>query len=202
VYDALLRGTSSNLVVHTPFARHRQAFKAREYVVFESPKLPIGDTLHAFLPRRPTINKTPSGIEIEGVEYLAAADLTEEQKEREAVQDVVILGEVTVHGVPVSSSCSWPDPTGTFFVGSIPYSWPCETVRRASQLSQGLCTSPMCFYTRHRSQIPRYSLDRWQTIEECGCIEGISLVMRMVRWLGGGETLLVRQIFLVTKDHS
>lgn len=59
--------------------------------------LPIGDTLDAFLPKKPTIDKTPSGVEINGIEYLATADLTEEQKEGKTVQDVVILGEVTVH---------------------------------------------------------------------------------------------------------
>jgi len=93
-YDAFLRGSSSSIVVRTPFARHRQTFKAREYVVFEPTALRVGDTLDAFLPRKPTINKIPSGIEIEGVEYLAVADLTKEQKEENlTVQDVVILGE-------------------------------------------------------------------------------------------------------------
>lgn len=96
-YDAFLRGLSSSIVVRTPFARHRQTFKAREYVVFEPTTLRVGDTLDAFLPRKPTINKIPSGIEIEGVEYLAVADLTKEQKEEKTVQDVVILGEVTAN---------------------------------------------------------------------------------------------------------
>lgn len=94
-YNAFLRGPSSNIVVHTPFARHRQTFKAREYVVFEPTTLRVGDTLDAFLPEKPTINKTQSGIQIEGVEYLAVSDLSEEQKEGKTVQDVVILGEVT-----------------------------------------------------------------------------------------------------------
>lgn len=94
-YNAFLRGPSSNIVVHTPFARHRQTFKAREYVVFEPTTLRVGDTLDAFLPEKPMINKTQSGIQIEGVEYLAVSDLSEEQKEGKTVQDVVILGEVT-----------------------------------------------------------------------------------------------------------
>lgn len=93
-YNAFLRGSSSNVVVHTPFARHRQTFKAWEYVVFEPTTLRVGDTLNAFLPEKPTIKKTPSGVEIEGVEYLAVADLSEEQKEGKTVQDVVLLGEV------------------------------------------------------------------------------------------------------------
>lgn len=94
-YNAFLRGSSSNVVVHTPFARHRQTFKAREYVVFEPSTLRVGDTLDAFLPEKPTIKETLSGVEIEGVEYLAATDLSDEQKEGRTVQDVVLLGEVT-----------------------------------------------------------------------------------------------------------
>jgi hypothetical protein len=83
-------------------------FKAREYVVFEPTALRVGDTLSAFLPDKPTINKTSSGIEIEGIEYLAVADLTEEQKGGKMVQDLVILGEVTIDRVPILSSYSWP----------------------------------------------------------------------------------------------
>lgn len=95
-YNAFLRGSSSNIVVHTPFARHRQTFRAREYVTFEPTTLRVGDTLDAFLPEKPTIKETLSGVEIEGVEYLAVADLSEEQKEGKTVQDVVLLGEVTI----------------------------------------------------------------------------------------------------------
>jgi len=95
-YNAFLRGSSSNIVVHTPFARHRQTFRAREYVAFEPTTLRVGDTLDAFLPEKPTIKETLSGVEIEGVEYLAVADLSEEQKEGKTVQDVVLLGEVTI----------------------------------------------------------------------------------------------------------
>jgi len=70
--------------------------------VFEPTALRVGDTLDAFLPRKPTINKIPSGIEIEGVEYLAVTDLTKEQKEENlTVQDVVILGEVTANRTPI-----------------------------------------------------------------------------------------------------
>ena len=83
-------------MVHTPFARHRQTLKAREYVVFEPTTLRVGNTLDAFLPEKPTIKETLSGVEIEGVEYLAVADLTEEQKEGKTVHDVVLLGEVRV----------------------------------------------------------------------------------------------------------
>lgn len=100
-YNTFLAGSSSNVVVHTPFARHRQTFRAREYVVFDSTTLRVGDSLDAFLPEKPIINKTPSGIEIEGIEYLALADLTEEQKEGKTVQDVIILGEVIVYRVLV-----------------------------------------------------------------------------------------------------
>jgi len=95
-YNAFLRGSSSNVAVHTPFSRHRQTFKAREYVVFESATLPVGDTLDAFLPEKPTIKETLSGVEIEGVEYLAVADLSEGQKEGKTLKDVVLLGEVTI----------------------------------------------------------------------------------------------------------
>lgn len=65
--------------------------------MFEPTVLRVGDALDAFLPRKPTINKTPSGIEIEGIEYLAVADLAEEQKEGRTVHDVLIFGEVTVN---------------------------------------------------------------------------------------------------------
>ena len=153
-YNSFLRGSSPKAVVHTPFARHRQTFKAREYVVFEPTALRVGDTLDAFLPEKPTINKTPSGIEIEGIEYLAVADLTEEQKEGKTVQDVVILGEVMVHRAPILSSYLWPGATGTFLVGTIPYSWSSEAVRRVSQLPQGLCTSLTRFYHRHHFLTP------------------------------------------------
>ena len=51
--------------------------------------------MDAFLPEKPTIKETLSGVEIEGVEYLAATDLSDEQKEGRTVQDVVLLGEVT-----------------------------------------------------------------------------------------------------------
>ena len=95
-YNAVLRGSSSRVAVYTPFARHCQTFKAREYVVFEPTTLCAGDPLDAFLPEKPTIEETLSGVEIEGVEYLAAADLSEEQKEGKTVQDMVLLGEVTV----------------------------------------------------------------------------------------------------------
>ena len=84
-------------MVNTPFARHRQTSIVREYVVFEPTALQVGGALDAFLPEKPKINETPSGVEIEGVEYLAADDLTEEQKEGKTVQDVVILGKVTIH---------------------------------------------------------------------------------------------------------
>jgi len=93
-YNDFLRGSSSSVAVHTPFARHRHMFKAREYVVFESTTLPIGETLDAFLPEKPTIKVTLSGVKIEGVEYLAVADLSEEQKEGKTIQDVILLGEV------------------------------------------------------------------------------------------------------------
>jgi hypothetical protein len=96
-YDTFLRGSSPNVVAHTPFARHRQTFIVREYVVFEPTALGVGGALGAFLPEKPKIDETPSGVEIEGVEYLAAADLTDEQKEGKTVQDVVILGKVTIH---------------------------------------------------------------------------------------------------------
>jgi hypothetical protein len=95
-YNALLRGPSSN-VIHTGFARHRQTFKAREYVVFGPTTLRVGDSLDAFLPEKPEIKETLSGIEIEGVEYLAATDLTEEQKQGKTVRDVVIFGEVMAY---------------------------------------------------------------------------------------------------------
>ena len=119
-YNAFVRGSSSNIVVHTPFARHRQTFKAREYVVFEPTALRVGDTLDAFLPEKPTINNTPSGIEIEGVKYLAVADLTEEQKEGKMVQDVIIVGEVTVDRAPIilfvlMTECNRDIPLGDNF---------------------------------------------------------------------------------------
>ena len=104
-YNAFLRGSSSNVVVHTPFARHRQTFKAREYVTFEPTALRVGDTLDAFLPEKPTINETLSGVEIEGVEYLASTDLSEEQKEGKTVHDVVLLGEVTTDLTPILTPC-------------------------------------------------------------------------------------------------
>jgi len=129
-------------VVHTSVARHRQTFKAREYVVFEPTILPVGDTLHAFLPEKPTIKETLSGVEVEGVEYLAVADLSEEQKEGKTVQDVVLLGEVTIYQAPLSSSYSLLGSTGTFVMGTIPYPRPCETVRRFSLLPQRLCAFP------------------------------------------------------------
>ena len=96
-YNAVLFGPSSNVVIHTSFTRHRQTFKTREYVVFEPTALHVGNPLDAFLPKKPVIEKTSSGIEIEGVEYLAAADLTEDQKEGKTVHDVIILGEVTIY---------------------------------------------------------------------------------------------------------
>lgn len=96
-YNAFLRGSSPNVVANIPLARHRQTFRAREYVLFEPTTLRVGAALNAFLPEKPAIKQTPSGVEIEGVEYLAAADLSEEQKEGNAVQDVVILGEVKIH---------------------------------------------------------------------------------------------------------
>ena len=101
-YNAFIRGSSSGVVIHTPFARHRQTFKAHEYVVFEPTTLRVGDTLHAFLPEKPKIKKTLSGVEIDGVEYLAVADLSEEQKEGKTVRDVVLLGEVMIYRVPLS----------------------------------------------------------------------------------------------------
>jgi len=101
-YNAFIRGSGSGVVVHTPFARHRSTFKAHEYVVFEPSTLRIGNTLHAFLPEKPKIKETLSGVEIDGVEYLAVADLSEEQKEGKTVQDVVLLGEVMIHRVPLS----------------------------------------------------------------------------------------------------
>lgn len=64
----------------------------------------VGHTLDAFLPEKPTVNNTPSGIEIEGVEYLAVADLTEEQKEGKTAQDVILVGEVTVDQAPILPS--------------------------------------------------------------------------------------------------
>jgi hypothetical protein len=172
-YNAFLRGSSSDAVVHTPFARHRQTFKAREYVVFESPTLRVGHTLDAFLPEKPTINKTPSGIEIEGIEYLAVADLTEEQKEGETVQDVLILGEVAVNRPLILPSCLWSDPTGTLFVGTIPHSWSCETVRRVSQHPQGLCTSLTRFHGRYHFLISPL---------EDGRRSGDVVVSRLSRW--------------------
>lgn len=83
-------------------------FKAREYVVFEPTTLRVGDAMNAFLPKKPTIKKTPSGVEIEGVQYFAVADLTEEQKEGKTVQDVLILGEVTVGRAPILPSYLQP----------------------------------------------------------------------------------------------
>ena len=142
-YGAFIRGSSSGVVAHTPFARHRQTFKAHEYVVFEPTTLRVGDTLRAFLPENPTIKKTLSGVEIEGVEYLAVADLSEEQKEGKTVRDVVLLGEVMIYRAPLSpTSCSSPGSTGTFLMGTIPYPRPRETVRRFSLFPQRLCASP------------------------------------------------------------
>lgn len=63
----------------------------------------MGDTLDAFLPEKPTIKTTLSGVEIEGVEYLAVSDLTEEEKEGKRVQDVILLGEVR-HSPPSQGS--------------------------------------------------------------------------------------------------
>ena len=83
-------------MVNTPFTRHRQTSKLREYVTFELPALCLGDTLDAFLPKKPRITETLSGIEIGGVQYLAAADLSEKQKDGKTVQDVIVLGEVTI----------------------------------------------------------------------------------------------------------
>jgi hypothetical protein len=141
-YSAFLRGSSSSVVVNTPFARHRQTFKAREYVVFEPTALRVGDTLHAFLPAKPTIKETLSGVEIEGVEYLAVAGLSEEQKEGKTVQDVVVLGEVTIYQAPFSPSCSLSTSTGTFLMGTISYLRSRETVRRFSLPPQRLCAFP------------------------------------------------------------
>ena len=140
-YNAFLRGSSSNVVVNTPCARHRQTFKAREYVVFGSTTLRVGDTLDAFLPEKPTITETLSGVEIEGVEYLAAADLSEEQKKGKTVQDVVILGEVIIYRASILAPCSSPDLTGAFLMGTIPYHRSRKTTRRSSLPPQGLCTS-------------------------------------------------------------
>ena len=139
-YDTFLRGSSSNVVVHTPFTRHRQTFRAREYVVFDSTTLRVGDSLDAFLPEKSIINKTQSGIEIEGIEYLAFADLTEEQKEEKTVQDVIILGEVIVYLALVLPLRSLLAPSGTFLMGTIPYPGPHQTLRWTIQSPQGLCT--------------------------------------------------------------
>ena len=95
-YNAFVRGSSSNAAIHTQFARHRQTFKAREYVAFEPTALRVGEPLDAFLPKKPTIKKTLSGVEIEGVEYLAVAGLSEQQKEGKMVRDVVLIGEVVI----------------------------------------------------------------------------------------------------------
>ena len=147
-YSAFLHESSSHVILHTPFARHRQTFKAREYVVFGPTMVRVGDALDAFLPGKPTINKTPSGIEIEGIEYLAVADLTEEQKEGKTVQDVLILGEVTVNRTSILPTCL-SVTTGAFFVGTIPYSWSCETTRWVGQLPKRLCTSLTRFHGRN-----------------------------------------------------
>jgi len=127
-YNAFLRGSSSNVVVHTPFARHRQTFKAREYVTFEPTTLPVGDTLDAFLPEKPTITETLSGVDIDGVEYLAVTDLSEEQKEGKTVHDVILLGEVTIYQTPTLTPCSRLGLTGTLIVGSIRYPRSRETL--------------------------------------------------------------------------
>lgn len=127
-YNAFLRGSSSNVVVHTPFARHRQTFKAREYVTFEPTTLHVGDTLDAFLPEKPTITETLSGVNIDGVEYLAATDLSEEQKEGKTVYDVILLGEVTIYQVPTITPCSRLGLTGTLIVGTIRYPGAYETL--------------------------------------------------------------------------
>ena len=144
-YNTFLQASSSSVVVQTPFARHRQTFKTREYVVFEPTTLRVGDTLDAFLPEKPTIKETLSGVEIEGVEYLAVSDLTEEEKEGKTVQDVVLLGEVS-HG-PQNQGSALPSylslgPTGTFIVGAISHHRPRETVRRLGLLPQGLRAFP------------------------------------------------------------
>jgi len=115
-------------VVHTPFARHRQTFKAREYVTFEPTTLHVGDTLDAFLPEKPTITETLSGVNIDGVEYLAATDLSEEQKEGKTVYDVILLGEVTIYQVPTITPCSRLGLTGTLIVGTIRYPGAYETL--------------------------------------------------------------------------
>jgi hypothetical protein len=141
-YNALLQGSSSNVVVHTPFARHRQTFKTREYVVFEPTTLLVGDALNAFLPEKPAVKETLSGVEIEGVEYLAVADLSEEQKEGKPVQDVVLLGEVTIYRAPSLMPCLSLGLTGTFLLGTIPYPRSCEAVRRFGLFPQRLCGSP------------------------------------------------------------
>lgn len=107
-YQAILWEPSPNLMVNTPFARHRQTFKAREYVAFGPPTLRVGGTLHAFLPEKLTITEKLSGIEIEGVEYLAVANLSEEQKEGKTVQDVIVLGEVKIYQVLILNAPAYP----------------------------------------------------------------------------------------------
>jgi len=71
--------------------------------VFEPPTLRVGEALEAFLPGNPTIKETPLGVEIEGVEYLAVAGLSEEQKEGKTARDVVLLGEVMIYGTQILS---------------------------------------------------------------------------------------------------
>jgi hypothetical protein len=107
-YNAFLGGSSSDIVVRTPFARHRHTVKIREYVVFEPTTLRVGDPLDVFLPKRPTIKETLSGVEIDGVEYLTVADLSGEQKEGKTAQDVVLLGEVIIYRASVVAHAhSW-----------------------------------------------------------------------------------------------
>ena len=72
--------------------------------MFEPTTLHVGEAPGAFLPENPTIKETLSGVEIEGVEYLAVAGLSEEQREGKTVRDVVLLGEVTVYETQVLSS--------------------------------------------------------------------------------------------------
>ena len=143
-YNTFLRGSSPNAVVRTPFARHRQTFKAREYVLFEPTTLRVGVALDAFLPEKPAIKNTLSGVEIEGTEYLAAADLSEEQKEGNVVQDVVILGEVIIHRALASTlmPCLRSGSIGSFIVGTIPYPRPCEAMRWFGMLPQRLRAFP------------------------------------------------------------
>lgn len=158
-YANILAGAAPSVVQRSVVGRHKQTWKLREYHLLTKDSaslpgidddvrpLPGGDPLKAYFPHDAQLRETKDGLTIrysgspDPFQYYSFLNSQQLQRSGEVrVRDVIIIGEVCGHANLKHFLLYTLVTLGTFCMGPVQISGPCQALRWFHQFSKRLCT--------------------------------------------------------------